>query len=53
MELGSELTSNMAGTGIMKSKYRVALGLRNISSSIIAFTAPLAPFITKQTDKIN
>lgn len=37
------LTSNMAGTGMMKSKYRVALGFRNISSSMIALTAPLAP----------
>jgi len=38
-----ELTSKKAGTGMMKSKYRVAFGKRNILSSMIAFTAPLAP----------
>lgn len=41
--LKDELTSKMAGTGIINSKYRVDFGKRNMSSNIIAFTAPLAP----------
>ena len=31
------------------SKYKVAVGLRKISSSMMAFTAPLAPF--NETEK--
>jgi hypothetical protein len=38
-----EPTSKIAGTGMIKSKYRVALGFKNISSNMIALTAPLAP----------
>lgn len=39
-----KLTSNIAGTGMINSKYRVAVGCRKMSSSMMAFTAPLAPF---------
>lgn len=39
-----KLTSNNAGTGMINSKYRVAVGCRKMSSSMMAFTAPLAPF---------
>lgn len=39
-----KLTSSIAGTGMINSKYIVAVGCRKISSSMMAFTAPLAPF---------
>lgn len=40
---GIKVTSKIAGTGMINSTRMVFFGKRNISSSIIAFTAPLAP----------
>jgi hypothetical protein len=45
-----KIPSNIAGTGMKNSKYRVALGCRKISSSMMAFTAPLAPFYTTEKE---